>query len=119
MDVKKRGRPRKRVLTPKVDSKATVEEYIPVAELVPDNEKQPDVKFDKRPPLDRDVIKVVVSIAPDGRRNIDCGGLSIIDTYQVLSTAVRFMANDVKKELELNEAVVEEGTADAPSGSNP
>jgi hypothetical protein len=104
MTEKKRGRPPKQ--------KPLEGETIPpeaVANPNPEN-------YSKRPIMSGHNDKITITVAQDGRRHIDCGGLNLMDVLTVLTGVHQFLYAEMTKGLKLNGT--EEGTANAPSGGN-
>lgn len=97
---KKRGRP------PKVEGAEVVE-----AEPVPEEER-----FAKRPIMSNINDKITITVDKDGKKHIDCGGLTPFDVCMILKGCHQYLFNTINKELGLNGS--EEGTADTPGGSD-
>lgn len=61
-----------------------------------------------------DLIEIKIKIAKSGEREIECGGLSLVDVLTVLTGCHKYLMAELKKELSIG---TEEGTADEASGS--
>jgi hypothetical protein len=101
---KKRGRPPK---------EKPLEGEVMASEAVanPDPEN-----YSKRPIMSGNNDKITITVAQDGRRHIDCGGLSLMDVLTVLTGVHKYLYSEMTKGLTLNGT--EEGTTDAASGGN-
>lgn len=124
---KKRGRPRKKALVegaaaPKAKMVTAKDENL--ADPVPDNERVDPAKFVKRPSMDGQARKVVITIAPDGPRHIEGGGFNVYELWEILNGCTKYLATQVQQiidEQKEKEAVANEDEVrptDAPSGSD-
>jgi hypothetical protein len=75
-----------------------------------------DAKYSKRPIMSGKNDKITITIAEDGRRHIDCGGLTLVEVLTVLTGCHKFLYAEMTKGFDLNGTT--EGTADAASGGN-
>jgi hypothetical protein len=85
--------------------------------MPPEPETNPNPEnYSKRPIMSGNNDKITITVAQDGRRHIDCGGLNLMDVLTVLTGVHQFLYAEMTKGLKLNGT--EEGTANAPSGGN-
>jgi hypothetical protein len=85
--------------------------------MAPEAVANPDPEnYSKRPIMSGNNDKITITVAQDGRRHIDCGGLSLMDVLTVLTGVHKYLYSEMTKGLTLNGT--EEGTTDAASGGN-